>query len=123
MWKWFWFLAALALIDGVQTILLLSELDLRSEANPLMRTLIQQFGFAGMWGIKLITLGIIAGTMHCYSRSVMPILSAIMLCVVIVNFHHLHGSATMDRQRALKTSEAKPAHIYVLDSFERYPDS
>ena len=123
MWKWFWFLVALAFIDGVQTILLLSELDLRSEANPLMRSLIQQFGFAGMWGIKVTTLAIVASTMHRFSKSVMPVISAIMLCVVMVNFHHLQHTPTQERLRVINTSEAKAAHIYILDSFERYPDS
>ena len=126
LWKWFLFLVALAIIDGVQTVLLLSDLGLRSEANPVMRGLMNQFGFAGMWGLKLFTLSVVGLTMHRYSPPVMPILSALMLCVVVSNFYQLNV-ASPALSPALSpvittSSEGVGAGIYILDSFDRYPE-
>jgi hypothetical protein len=56
----------------------------------------------------------------------MPILSALMLCVVVSNFYQLNV-ASPALSPALSpvittSSEGVGAGIYILDSFDRYPE-
>lgn len=82
-------LIVLTIADGAQTFLLLSDHGVQAEANPLMKSLIQNFGFIGMWGIKVATLIVVGFLMKSFSRPVMPLLVGLMAVVVTNNFYHL----------------------------------
>jgi cell division protein FtsW (lipid II flippase) len=82
-------LIVLTIVDGVQTIFLLSDHGVHAEANPLMKSLIQNFGFIGMWGIKVATLIVVGLLMKSFSRPVMPLLVGLMALVVTNNFYYL----------------------------------
>jgi cell division protein FtsW (lipid II flippase) len=82
-------LIVLTIVDGVQTIFLLSDHGVHAEANPLMKSLIQNFGFIGMWGIKVATLIVVGLVMKSFSRPVMPLLVGLMALVVTNNFYYL----------------------------------
>ncbi len=90
-WYWFGVLAVLAVIDGIQTVVLLSDLGVRSEANPLMNVLITRFGFAGMWALKVLTLVAVGVYLRRFSRFVVPTLNTAMLLVVVNNAVHLQS--------------------------------
>jgi cell division protein FtsW (lipid II flippase) len=83
-------LIVLTIVDGVQTIFLLSDHGVHAEANPLMKSLIQNFGFIGMWGIKVATLIVVGLLMKSFSRPVMPLLVGLMALVVTNNFYYLN---------------------------------
>lgn len=83
-------LIVLTIVDGVQTIFLLSDHGVHAEANPLMKSLIQNFGFIGMWGIKVATLIVVGLVMKSFSRPVMPLLVGLMALVVTNNFYYLN---------------------------------
>jgi hypothetical protein len=107
-------------LDGIQTVYLLGNLgtDMRSEANPLMRGLLEAFGFGGMWAIKFVMLGLLAVFLTRISKRVMGTVGLAMSVVVAMNSYQCFRCGFVQRSDSQVSLVAK-YEVIDLDLIDR----